>query len=68
MKSVSARDLVKAVERKGWVPLRVHGGHHIYGWEGSSDRLSIPMHEGRDPKAGLARHLMKLAGVSEDDL
>jgi predicted RNA binding protein YcfA (HicA-like mRNA interferase family) len=68
MKAVSARDLVKAVERKGWVLLRVHGSHHIYGREGSTVRLSIPMHEGRDLKVGLARHLMKMAGISEDDL
>jgi len=68
MKSVSARDLAKAVERKGWVLLRVHGSHHIYGREGSTVRLSIPMHEGRDLKVGLARHLMKMAGISDDDL
>ena len=68
MKSVSARDLAKAVERKGWVLLRVHGSHHIYGREGSAVRLSIPMHEGRDLKVGLARHLMKMAGISDDDL
>lgn len=68
MKSVSARDLAKAVERKGWILLRVHGSHHIYGREGSTVRLSIPMHEGRDLKVGLARHLMKMAGLSDDDL
>jgi predicted RNA binding protein YcfA (HicA-like mRNA interferase family) len=68
MKSVSSRDLVKAVERKGWVLLRVHGSHHIYGRESSPVRLSIPMHEGRDLKMGLVRHLMKMADVTEDDL
>jgi predicted RNA binding protein YcfA (HicA-like mRNA interferase family) len=68
MKSVSSRDLVKALERKGWVLLRVHGSHHIYGREGSPVRLSIPMHEGRDLKMGLVRHLMKMADVTEDDL
>ena len=68
MKSVSARDLVNAVERKGWVLLGVHGSHQIYGREGSTVRLSIPVHEGRDLKVGLVRHLMNRAGVSEDDL
>lgn len=68
MRSVSGRDLAKAVERKGWVLLRVHGSHHIYGKEGSNVRLSIPMHEGRDLKIGLLRHLMKLADLSEDYL
>jgi hypothetical protein len=36
--------------------------------EGSNIRLSIPMHEGRDLKVGLLKHLMKLAGVEESDL
>ena len=68
MRSVSGRDLAKAAERKGWTLLRIHGSHHIYGKEGSDLRLSIPMHEGRDLKIGLARHLMKLAGLSEDEV
>lgn len=48
--------------------LRVHGSHHIYGKQDSSVRLSIPMHDSRDLKAGLLRHLMKMAGLSDDDL
>ena len=60
--------MIQAVERRGWVLLRVHGSHHIYGREGSTVRLSIPVHEGRDLKVGLVRHLMKMAGISEDDL
>jgi predicted RNA binding protein YcfA (HicA-like mRNA interferase family) len=65
---VSGRRLAKAVERKGWVLLRVHGSHHIYGRPGDSARLSIPIHEGRDLKAGLLAHLMRIAGVASDDL
>jgi predicted RNA binding protein YcfA (HicA-like mRNA interferase family) len=68
MRSVSGRDLAKAVERKGWVLLRVHGSHHIYGRQGSAVRLSIPVHEGLDLKTGLLRHLMAIAGLSDDDL
>ncbi len=68
MRSATGRDLAKAVERKGWLLLRVHGSHHIYGKEGSTVRLSIPVHEGRDLKVGLLRHVMKLAGLSEGDL
>ena len=68
MKSVSGRDLSRAVERTGWILLRVHGSHHIYGKPGSIVRLSIPMHEDRDLKVGLLRHLIKLAELSEEDL
>jgi predicted RNA binding protein YcfA (HicA-like mRNA interferase family) len=68
MRSVSGRRFAKAIERAGWVLLRVHGSHHIYGKDGSDVRLSVPMHEGRDLKVGLLSHLMKLADLSEDDL
>lgn len=68
MKSVSGRDLARAVERKGWTLLRVQGSHHIYGKPDNIVRLSVPVHEHRDLKVGLLRHLMKLADLSEDDL
>lgn len=68
MRSVSGRALAKAVERNGWNLLRVHGSHHVYGKPGSAVRLSIPVHEGRDLKVGLLRHLLKLAELTEDDL
>ncbi len=68
MKSVSGKDLAKAVERCGWTLLRVHGSHHIYGKEGSIVRLSIPIHGNHALKTGLARHLLKTAGLCEDDL
>jgi predicted RNA binding protein YcfA (HicA-like mRNA interferase family) len=68
LRSVSGRCLARAVERKGWVLLRVHGSHHIYGRSGDTARLSIPVHHGRDLKAGLLAHLMRIAGVSFDDL
>ncbi len=68
MKSVSGKDLAKAVERHGWTLLRVHGSHHIYGREGGIVRLSIPVHGNHALKAGLARHLLKMAGLGEDDV
>ena len=68
MKAVSGRELARAVERKGWVLLRVHGSHHIYGKVGSVVRLSIPMHGNKPLKVGLLRHLMKLAEVQESEL
>lgn len=68
MKSVSGKDLAKALERKGWELLRVHGSHHIYSKEGGVVRLSIPVHGNQPLKAGLLNHLMKLAELSEQDL
>ncbi len=68
MKQVSGKDLAKAVERAGWVLLRVTGSHHIYGKEGSVVRLSIPIHANKPLKLGLLRHLLKQAELTENDL
>ena len=67
MKSVSGKELAKALEQKGWALLRVQGSHYIYGKEGSNLRLTIPIHGNRALKIGLLRHLMKLAGLTENE-
>ena len=68
MRPVSGRELARAIERKGWTLLRVHGSHHIYGREDSVVRLSIPVHGDHPLKTGLQHLLMKMAELSEDDL
>jgi len=68
VKSVSGRDFARTIERRGWSLLRVNGSHHIYGKSGSIVRLSVPIHGNKPLKAGLLRHLMKLADLSDDDL
>lgn len=68
MKSVAGREFAKVLERKGWELLRIQGSHHIYGKKGSIVRLSVPVHGGQSLKIGLLRHLMKLAGISEDEI
>jgi predicted RNA binding protein YcfA (HicA-like mRNA interferase family) len=68
MKSVSGKELATLLERHGWLLLRVTGSHHIYGQSGSPVRLSVPIHRNKPLKIGLLRHLLKQAGLSEDDL
>jgi predicted RNA binding protein YcfA (HicA-like mRNA interferase family) len=67
MKSLSGRDFARIVERRGWRLLRIAGSHHIYGKPDSVVRLSVPIHGNRPLKAGLLRHLAKLAEI-EDEL
>lgn len=68
MKSVTGGEFAKTLEKKGWELLRVQGSHHIYGKKGSIVRLSVPVHGGQSLKVGLLRHLMKLAGISEEEI
>ncbi|MDI7266752.1 MAG: type II toxin-antitoxin system HicA family toxin [Myxococcota bacterium] len=68
MKSVSGKALAEALARKGWTLLRIHGSHHIFGKAGSVVRLSVPVHGNQPLKVGLLRHLLKTAGLSEQDV
>ena len=68
MKALSGKDLARLVERRGWQLLRIHGSHHVYGKPSSIVRLSIPIHSNKPLKAGLLKHLLKMAGLRETDL
>lgn len=68
MKSISGKEFARLLERHGWSLLRVHGSHHIYGKPGSIVRLSVPIHGNKPLKIGLLKHLLKMAGLSEDEL
>lgn len=68
MKSVSGRDLARALERNGWALLRVQGSHHIYGKAGLEPRISVPIHGAAMLKKGLLHHLLRTAGLREEDL
>jgi len=68
MKSLSGKDLARLVESHGWQLLRIRGSHHVYGKPGSVVRLSIPIHGNASLKAGLLKHLLKMAGLEEEDI
>ena len=68
MKAITGKELARLLERHGWNLLRVSGSHHIYGKAGSIVRLSVPIHGTKRLKVGLARHLLKMAGLGEEDL
>jgi len=68
MKSVSGKDLARALEKNGWRLLRVQGSHHIYGKAGVEARISVPIHSSATLKRGLLYHLLQVADLQEDDV
>jgi len=56
------------LERHGWGLKRVKGSHHIYGKPGVQDIISVPVHGNQSLKTGLLFNVMKLAGLTENDL
>ena len=68
MKAISGKEFAKLLERKGWVLRNITGSHHIYTKEGRIERISVPVHANASLKIGLQSRLMKIAGISEDEL
>jgi predicted RNA binding protein YcfA (HicA-like mRNA interferase family) len=68
LKALAAKSLVRLLEDRGWMLLRVNGSHYIYGKTGETARISVPFHGVKPLKAGLQRHLMKIAKISQDEL
>ena len=68
MISMSGKDLARLLERHGWALCRVQGSHHIYCKPGVKARISVPIHGNASLKSGLLFHLLKMAGLGEDDL
>jgi predicted RNA binding protein YcfA (HicA-like mRNA interferase family) len=68
MAGISGKALAKAIERRGWVLLRINGSHHIYGKAGKRVRLSVPIHGHQPLKAGLLNALLKTAGMTVEEV
>ncbi|MBN1649656.1 MAG: type II toxin-antitoxin system HicA family toxin [Spirochaetales bacterium] len=68
MKSVSGKDFIRILKNKGWQFARISGSHHIFTKPGRIERISVPVHGNLSLKAGLLRHLMKIAEITEEDL
>jgi len=68
LKQVSGKDFAKLLSQKGWGLKRVQGSHHVYIKAGRKERISLPIHGNKPLKTGLLKHLMKIAGISEEEL
>lgn len=68
MKAISGKQFARVLQSKGWRLVRINGSHHVYMCEGSSARISLPIHGNTDLKIGLLKNFMKIADISENDL
>ena len=68
MKSVNGKEFAKIITKKGWKLKRINGSHHIFTIEGRIERLSLPIHGNKALKTGLLKYLMKVAGLTENDI
>ena len=68
MKIVSGKEFERLLKNKSWHLVRIKGSHHIYMSIDSHLRIAVPVHGNKSLKIGLQKHLMKLAGITENDL
>jgi len=59
---MNSADIVKQLERAGWVLRGVRGSHHIYSHPDKPGHISVP-HPKKDLGIGLAHKLLKQAGL-----
>jgi predicted RNA binding protein YcfA (HicA-like mRNA interferase family) len=68
MTPVSGKRFCKALERQGWILIRINGSHHIYGRRDTPLVLTVPVHRNADLPTGTQRALMRLSGLGDTDL
>ena len=67
MKTLSGKQFAVLLEKKGWILARINGSYHIYIKSGTIFRISLPIHGNKPLKAGLQKHLMKIAEINENE-
>jgi predicted RNA binding protein YcfA (HicA-like mRNA interferase family) len=60
---MTGNELVKLLEKNGWVVARIKGSHYIMKKEGERATLSIPVHTGTEIKPGLLNFILKTASL-----
>ena len=68
MKQLSGKDFAKILEKHGWYLSRVKGSHHIYVNSKNNNIISLPIHGNKPLRPGILKGIMKLAGLSEEDM
>jgi predicted RNA binding protein YcfA (HicA-like mRNA interferase family) len=65
--AVTPRKVMRALERAGFVCIRVSGSHHIYEHPARPDEIvPVPRHD-RDLKRGTLQSILRLAGLTRDE-
>jgi len=62
MRIMNSSDIVKQLERAGWVLRGVKGSHHVYIHPDKPGHISVP-HPKKDMGTGLAHKPLKQAGL-----
>lgn len=65
--SLTPKELIKILERKGFVLKRVHGSHHYFIHPASGKITVVPMHS-KDLAKGTQYAILKQAGIEKNEI
>lgn len=65
--AIKPKQLIRALERRGWELDRVRGSHYIMAHPDRDQMVSVPYHN-RDIKTGTLSGILNSAGISRDEL
>ena len=65
--SLTPQEIIKILERKGFVLDRIKGSHHIYYQPEMKRRVVVPLHK-RDLPKGTMLEVLKQADISKEEL
>ena len=60
---MKVRDLIKAIERDGWLNLRTQGSHRQYKHPIKRGRVTVPGHPGDDVHPDTLKSVLSQAGL-----
>ena len=60
---MKSSELIRKFERGGWVEVRQSGSHKIFKHPNSELTISVPAHGSKEVPTGLAKKLLKQAGL-----
>jgi predicted RNA binding protein YcfA (HicA-like mRNA interferase family) len=61
----NSRDIIRRLEREGWIETRVAGSHHVFKHPETGNTLVVP-HPKKDLGKGLVRAIYRGAGWKPD--
>ncbi len=65
--AVTAKDIIRVLERKGFIKVRQSGSHAIFR-HSNGLRTTVPIHSTKNIGKGLLKQIMKDAEITEDEL
>ena len=67
LQSLTSKDVIKILEKKGFKLIRTKGSHHIYRNEESGKMTVVPFHKKDWPK-GTLLEILKQAGIDKNEI